>query len=233
MVEQYCSDSAEDLRCCLLVTGWQIARKELKKGIQQAKHRYKLFIEEHFMTLMDCKGGNHQVRHKATTLDTTISLHALTHQTAERWLTAHSPVSPGKICTEKNKLQQGCWTRRCLVGHSTYVHTNWQRLSSTPSFCPYAMSHSLSASNLPLLWQKSAVTCLNDYQLVALAPVIMKWFKRVILKHIIDKVPVGLDSHQYATALTDLWEMQSPLHSTPPCAHWSIPIHTLGCYPLN
>ena len=45
---------------------------------------------------------------------------------------------------------------------------------------------------------KSAVTCLNDYRPVALTPVIMKCFERLVLKYIKDVIPAGLDSHQFA-----------------------------------
>ncbi|KAI3363084.1 hypothetical protein L3Q82_011537, partial [Scortum barcoo] len=46
--------------------------------------------------------------------------------------------------------------------------------------------------------KKSAVTCLNDYRPVALTPVIMKCFERIVLKHIKDIIPVGLDQYQFA-----------------------------------
>ncbi|KAI3354448.1 hypothetical protein L3Q82_018507 [Scortum barcoo] len=45
--------------------------------------------------------------------------------------------------------------------------------------------------------KKSAVTCLNDYRPVALTPVIMKCFERIVLKHIKDIIPAGLDQYQF------------------------------------
>ncbi|KAI3367054.1 hypothetical protein L3Q82_009687, partial [Scortum barcoo] len=46
--------------------------------------------------------------------------------------------------------------------------------------------------------KKSAVTCPNDYRPVALTPVIMKCFQRIVLKHIKDIFPTGLDQYQFA-----------------------------------
>ncbi|KAI3375889.1 hypothetical protein L3Q82_004144 [Scortum barcoo] len=45
---------------------------------------------------------------------------------------------------------------------------------------------------------KKSVTCLNDYRPVALTLVIMKCFERIVLKHIKDIIPAGLDQCQFA-----------------------------------
>ncbi|KAI3373312.1 hypothetical protein L3Q82_006611 [Scortum barcoo] len=52
---------------------------------------------------------------------------------------------------------------------------------------------SLKTSIIVPVPKKSAVTCLNDYRPVALTPVIMKCFERIVLKHIKDIIPAGLD----------------------------------------
>ncbi|KAI3373950.1 hypothetical protein L3Q82_022512, partial [Scortum barcoo] len=57
---------------------------------------------------------------------------------------------------------------------------------------------SLKTSIIVPLPKKSAVTCLNDYHPVALTPVIMKCFERIVLKHIKDIIPAGLDQYQFA-----------------------------------
>lgn len=46
--------------------------------------------------------------------------------------------------------------------------------------------------------KKPSITCLNDYQPVALTLVIMKCFEKILLKHIRDIIPVDLDSLQFA-----------------------------------
>lgn len=48
------------------------------------------------------------------------------------------------------------------------------------------------------LSKKSTPTCLNDYRPVALTPIIMKCFERVVLAHIQNSIPDTLDPLQYA-----------------------------------
>ncbi|KAI3356454.1 hypothetical protein L3Q82_017670 [Scortum barcoo] len=57
---------------------------------------------------------------------------------------------------------------------------------------------SLKTSIIVPVPKKSAVTCLNDCCPVALTPVIMKCFERIVLKHIKDIIPAGLDQYQFA-----------------------------------
>ena len=42
------------------------------------------------------------------------------------------------------------------------------------------------------------VTCLNDYRPVALTPIIMKTFERVVMSHIRNTIDITSDCHQYA-----------------------------------
>ena len=46
--------------------------------------------------------------------------------------------------------------------------------------------------------KKSTITCLKDYRPIALTPVFMKCFERILQKHIRDAIPAGLDSLQFA-----------------------------------
>ncbi|KAK2920685.1 hypothetical protein Q8A73_000170 [Channa argus] len=66
---------------------------------------------------------------------------------------------------------------------------------------------SLSQCTVPLCFKtttivplpnKSPPTCLNDYRPVALTPVIMKFFERVVLAHIQSSIPDTIDPLQYA-----------------------------------
>uniref|UniRef100_A0A3B3D318 Reverse transcriptase domain-containing protein n=1 Tax=Oryzias melastigma TaxID=30732 RepID=A0A3B3D318_ORYME len=54
-----------------------------------------------------------------------------------------------------------------------------------------------SATIIPVP-KKSPTTSLNDYRPVALTPVIMKCFERLVLQHIKDHLPTDLDPHQFA-----------------------------------
>uniref|UniRef100_A0A8C7X192 Reverse transcriptase domain-containing protein n=1 Tax=Oryzias sinensis TaxID=183150 RepID=A0A8C7X192_9TELE len=54
-----------------------------------------------------------------------------------------------------------------------------------------------SATIIPVP-KKSPISSLNDYRPVALTPVIMKCFERLVLQHINDHLPPDLDPHQFA-----------------------------------
>ncbi|XP_028254139.1 NACHT, LRR and PYD domains-containing protein 12-like [Parambassis ranga] len=56
----------------------------------------------------------------------------------------------------------------------------------------------LKSSTIIPVPKKSPITSMNDYRPVALTPVIMKCFERLVLKHIKDHLPPDFDSHQYA-----------------------------------
>ncbi|KAI4895198.1 hypothetical protein NFI96_023811, partial [Prochilodus magdalenae] len=46
--------------------------------------------------------------------------------------------------------------------------------------------------------KKSVVTCLNDYRPVALTPIVMKCFERIVMSHIQETIPDNLDPLQFA-----------------------------------
>ncbi|KAK3530008.1 hypothetical protein QTP86_009388 [Hemibagrus guttatus] len=46
--------------------------------------------------------------------------------------------------------------------------------------------------------KKSTVSCLNDYHLVALTPIVMKCFERLVIRHIKTQLPPSLDPLQFA-----------------------------------
>ena len=61
--------------------------------------------------------------------------------------------------------------------------------------------------------KNTKVTCLNDYQPVALTSVAMKCFERLVMAHIKTIIPETLDHSNLHTALTDPQLMYSLLHS--------------------
>ena len=50
--------------------------------------------------------------------------------------------------------------------------------------------------------KKSTITCLNDYRPVALTPIMMRCFERLVQDHIITTLPPGLDPYQLLTGRT-------------------------------
>ncbi|KAI3353888.1 hypothetical protein L3Q82_005093 [Scortum barcoo] len=73
-----------------------------------------------------------------------------------------------------------------------------ERLNTPPSNVPGLPNMKGSWFSGAENTHRSAVTCLNDYRPVALTPVIMKCFERIVLKHIKDIIPAGLDQYQFA-----------------------------------
>ncbi|KAI4881784.1 hypothetical protein NFI96_011481, partial [Prochilodus magdalenae] len=57
---------------------------------------------------------------------------------------------------------------------------------------------SVETTTVVTLPKKSVVTCLNDYRPVALTPIVMKCFKRIVMSHIQETIPDTLDPLQFA-----------------------------------
>ncbi|KAI5087807.1 gastrula zinc finger protein XlCGF28.1-like [Silurus meridionalis] len=107
------------------------------------------------------------------------------------------------VCSLDNKLdyirlQQATRPeyRHCCV----FVFTEmWQRVTEfqTACFVPTEMQLCATTTIIPVL-KKSTVSCLNDYRPVALIPIVMKCFKRLVMRHIKTQLPPALDYMQFA-----------------------------------
>ncbi|KAI4873816.1 hypothetical protein NFI96_001418 [Prochilodus magdalenae] len=64
---------------------------------------------------------------------------------------------------------------------------------SGPEFCSL-----VKTTTIVPLPKKSVVTCLNDYRPVALTPIVMKCFERIVMSHIQETIPDNLDPLQFA-----------------------------------
>ncbi|GAA6109013.1 uncharacterized protein LOC113663549 isoform X1, partial [Tachysurus ichikawai] len=51
---------------------------------------------------------------------------------------------------------------------------------------------------VPIRKKKSTVSCLNDYRPVALTPIVMKCFQKLVMRHIKTQLPPSLDPQQFA-----------------------------------
>ncbi|KAK3573093.1 hypothetical protein QTP86_013014 [Hemibagrus guttatus] len=72
--------------------------------------------------------------------------------------------------------------------------------------------------------KKSTVSCLNDYHPLALTPIVMKCFKRLVMRHIKTQIPPSLDHLQFAPRM-----LPSPQPSIWPSHTWTIRTHTYKC----
>ena len=66
------------------------------------------------------------------------------------------------------------------------------------SLCQATVPRCFKTSIIVPVAKKSVVSCLNDYRPVALTPIVMKCFERLIKPHITSSLPASLDPHQYA-----------------------------------
>lgn len=87
----------------------------------------------------------------------------------------------------------GCILRECadqLAGVFTDIFNLSLKQGAVPS-C-------FKSTTIVPIPKKSAVSCLNDYRPVALTPIIMKGFERLVLSHLKASIPVDLDKYQVA-----------------------------------
>ncbi|KAI3367358.1 hypothetical protein L3Q82_026167 [Scortum barcoo] len=78
-----------------------------------------------------------------------------------------------------------------LGGSSGYALKSWQ-MSSPPSLACHSCRPQSGPAFIPVP-KRSPVTTLNDYRPVALTPIIVKCFERVVLAHIQNTTPATLD----------------------------------------
>lgn len=200
------------------------ARRELRKGIQAAKHRYKQHIEEHFndnnarsmwrgiRTITDYSRGEQQVSHDPTLPDTLNSFFARFDSQSSREA-AHLPQPEEQQQPLRLQLHQVSSTLRRIKPHKAAgpdgvsgrtlktcadqlagVFLDIFNMSLQLSMVPVCLKSSIIVP-VP---KKTTITNLDDYRPIALTPVIMKCFERILLRHIKDVIPVGLDSLQFA-----------------------------------
>ncbi|KAK3511365.1 hypothetical protein QTP70_005288 [Hemibagrus guttatus] len=77
--------------------------------------------------------------------------------------------------------------------------------------------------------KKSTVPCLNDYRPVALTPVVMKFFERLIMRHIKTQLPPSLYPLQICIVRIAPRTTPSPQPSICPSLTWTIRTHMYEC----
>ncbi len=64
----------------------------------------------------------------------------------------------------------------------------------------------------------SPLSCLNDYRPIALTPIMMKWFERLVMHHIKSSLPNTLDSFQFAYCPNRSTD-DANIHHSPPSSY--------------
>ncbi len=83
---------------------------------------------------------------------------------------------------------------KSCADHLAGVFTNVFNLSLQQAVVPTC----LKATTIVPVHKKQKVRYINDYRPIALTPIIMKFFERLVLFHIKANIPTDLDSHQFA-----------------------------------
>ena len=99
--------------------------------------------------------------------------------------------------------------KTCADQFST-VFTNIFNLSLTQAIIPPY----LKSTVIILVPKKFTIDSLNDYRPVALTPIVMKGFERLLLKHLEARLPLAVDQHQTDQIYGGCY---CPPHSTERC----------------
>uniref|UniRef100_A0A9J8B5F0 Reverse transcriptase domain-containing protein n=1 Tax=Cyprinus carpio carpio TaxID=630221 RepID=A0A9J8B5F0_CYPCA len=199
------------------------SRANLKRGIKKAKYCFKLKVEEHFSNsdprrmwqgiqiISDYKSSNStptvtdvfflnelndfyaHFNSDSKEMVTKIT-HSADHQPLKLTSTdVHTALS--RINARKAAGPDGIPGRvlRACAEQLAGVFTDIFNLSLTQATVPTCFK---STSIVPVT-KHSSPMCLNNYRPVALTPIIMKCFERLVLAHLKDCLPPTLDSHQF------------------------------------
>ncbi|KAK3531501.1 hypothetical protein QTP70_023284 [Hemibagrus guttatus] len=98
--------------------------------------------------------------------------------------------------THRSLLDQTTFLAECSgnVEQLADVFTDIFNISLSSAFVPAC----LKTTTIVPVPKKSTVSCLNDYRPVALTPIVMKCFERLIMRHIKTQLPPSLDPLQFA-----------------------------------
>ncbi|XP_062848890.1 signal peptide peptidase-like 2 [Trichomycterus rosablanca] len=205
---------------------YSTSRANLRRGIKKAKHCYKLKVEEHFSTctsdprrmwqgiqvISNYKPSNSiPVTTDVSFLNELNDFYARFDRdnretaTQTRLSADHQPLSLSstdvytalsQINARKAAGPDGIPGRalRACAEQLTGIFTDIFNLSLTQATVPTCFK---STSIVPVP-KHSSPTCLNDYRPVALTPIVMKCFERLVLAHLKNCLPPTLDPHQFA-----------------------------------
>ncbi|KAI2646963.1 hypothetical protein H4Q32_030697 [Labeo rohita] len=174
------------------------ARANLSRGIKQAKRLYAQKINNHFSDSKDTRSlwqaiqtiTGYKPLPQACDDDTTLQTHSTSSMHADIRKTL-SRVNPRKAAGPDNI--PGRVLRDCAA-QLTDVLTDIFNTSLSQAVVPTCLK---STSIIPVP-KKSPVSCLNDYRPIALTPIMMKCFERLVMRNIKTSLPNTLDPLQFS-----------------------------------
>ncbi|KAI4883718.1 hypothetical protein NFI96_007205 [Prochilodus magdalenae] len=197
------------------------ARYDLRRSIRQAKRQYRVKLEGCYTSadsrrmwqglrhITDYQQRSREVTTSHTTLPDELNefyarFEALNPDTQRGVMAEGSTqnsslaVTSVEVCKTLKKINP----RKAagpdnIPGHALKVCSGMFvdifNLSLAQSFVPSCFKTTIIVP-LP---KKSVVTCLNDYRPVALTPIVMKCFERIVMSHIQETIPDTLDPLQF------------------------------------
>ncbi len=203
---------------------YSAARADLKRGIREAKAAQRRRIEDCFQSnnpRQVWQGVQHMTNYRpsnfsATDGDTSLAEelnHFFARFEVEPTETAktHPPAHSSHILTvEEHEVRRtmravnprkamgpdgvsGQVLRDC-AGQLAGVFTK----NFNQSLSQAAVPSCLKTSTIIPVPKKNTISCLNDYRPVALTPIIMKCFEKLVRTHIVSILPPSFDPHQFA-----------------------------------
>ncbi len=198
------------------------ARRELKKGIKEAKYRYKQRLEAQFnnnnsccmwkgiKAITDYNGRSSHISNNPCLPDSLncffarfddqndSGVYSEVKQDGRAIVLKHHQVRSTLRRIDINKASgpdrvSGRTLRTC-ADQLAGVFTSIFNLSLQLAVVPTCLK---STTIIPVP-KRNAVECFNDFRPIALTPVITKCFERLILSHIKANIPKDLDSYQFA-----------------------------------
>ncbi|KAL0175804.1 hypothetical protein M9458_028134 [Cirrhinus mrigala] len=200
------------------------ARANLSRGIREAKRQYSRGISHHFKDSRDTRslwrGIQTITDHKPPpqTCDSTISLLNELNTFFARFEVQNSTtaqktppppgdqvmtLSPDSVRRSLSRINArkapgpdnipGRVLRDCAV-ELTDVFTDIFNISLNQAVVPTCFK----ATTIIPVPKKSSPSCFNDYRPVALTPILMKCFERLVMQHIKSVLPPSLDPFQFA-----------------------------------
>ncbi|KAL0194797.1 hypothetical protein M9458_008369, partial [Cirrhinus mrigala] len=200
------------------------ARANLSRGIREAKRQYSRGISHHFKDSRDTRslwrGIQTITDHKPPpqTCDSTISLLNELNTFFARFEVQNSTtaqktppppgdqvmtLSPDSVRRSLSRINArkapgpdnipGRVLRECAV-ELTDVFTDIFNISLNQAVVPTCFK----ATTIIPVPKKPSPSCFNDYRPVALTPILMKCFERLVMKHIKSVLPPSLDPFQFA-----------------------------------
>ncbi|KAK0135168.1 putative RNA-directed DNA polymerase from transposon X-element [Merluccius polli] len=178
-------------------TGLRTARASLSRGIKKAKQDYSKKITNHFKDSRDTRSlwqGIQTItdyKPASQTCDDNISLLNDLNSFFARVKRALSTINPRKATGPDNIPGQ---VLRDCAEELTDIFTDIFNTSLSQAAVP---SHFKTSIIIPVP-KKPAPSCFNDYRPVALTPIIMKCFERLVMSHIKSILSPTLDPFQFA-----------------------------------